>query len=143
MFLTSLLGTQTIFNQGNDFDWFGWSWLMFGLLIAVIVALPCFVIWELGERHPVLDIRLFGQRNYAVAAICSMLGFLSIQGLFSIFVTQAQLLLGYSSSLAGLIFMAMISLSVPLVSMAHKLCEGNDARFVASLNLLGLSFMML
>ena len=72
VFLTViLLGTQTIFNQGNDFDWFGWSWFMFGLLIAVIVALPCFVIWELGERHPVLDIRLFGHRNYAVAAICS------------------------------------------------------------------------
>lgn len=138
-----LLGTQTIFNQGNDFDWFGWSWLMFGLLVAVIAALPCFIIWEMGERHPVLDIRLFAHRNYAVAAICSMLGFLSIQGLFSIFVTQAQLLLGYSSSLAGLIFMAMIPLSVPLVAIAHKLCEGHDARFVASLNLLGLSLMML
>ncbi|HUI21283.1 MAG TPA: MFS transporter [Methylocella sp.] len=138
-----LLGTQTIFNQGNDFDWFGWSWLMFGLLVAVIAALPCFAIWEMAERHPVLDIRLFAHRNYAVAAICSMLGFLSIQGLFSIFVTQAQLLLGYSSSLAGLIFMAMIPFSVPLIAVAHKLCEGHDARFVASLNLLGLSFMML
>ena len=64
--------------MGNDFDWFGWSWLMFGLLIAVIVALPCFVIWEMGERHPVLDIRLFGHRNYAVATICSVVGFFSI-----------------------------------------------------------------
>jgi len=137
-----LLGIQTIFNQGNDFDWFGWSWLMFGMLVAVIAALPCFIVWEMGERHPVLDIRLFAHRNYAVAAICSMLGFLSIQGLFSIFVTQAQLLLGYSSALAGLIFVAMIPLSVPLVAISHKLCEGHDARFVASLNLLGLSFMM-
>jgi len=23
-----------------------------------------FVIWELGERHPALDLRLFGNRNY-------------------------------------------------------------------------------
>ncbi|MCL2453422.1 MAG: MFS transporter, partial [Alphaproteobacteria bacterium] len=89
-----LLGTQTILNQGNDFDWFGWSWFMFGVLVAVLVALPCFFIWELGERHPLVDIRLFTRRNYTVAAVCSVLGFLSVQGLFSIFVTQLQLLLG-------------------------------------------------
>ncbi|HTV33942.1 MAG TPA: MFS transporter, partial [Methylocella sp.] len=137
-----LLGTQTIINQGNDFDWFGWSWLMFGLLVAVIVALPCFIIWEMGERHPLLDIRLFTHRNYAVGAVCSILGFLSIQGLFSIFVTQAQLLLGYSSDLAGFIFIGMIPFALPLIVIAHKLCDGHDARFVASLNLLGLAFVM-
>ncbi len=133
-----LLGIQTIFNQGNDFDWFE-SPLLFGVLITVLVALPCFIIWELGERHPALDIRLFAHRNYTIATICSMLGFLSIQGLFSVFVGQLQLLLGYSSSLAGLVFMSMIPLSMPLVAIAHNLCTGHDARFVACLNLLGLS----
>ena len=55
---------------------------------------------------------------------------------------QLQVLLGYSSSLAGAVFLSMIVFSLPLVSIAHKLCEANDARFVASLNLLGLSLMM-
>ncbi|MGH6843187.1 MAG: MFS transporter, partial [Methylocella sp.] len=87
-----LLGVQTIFNQGNDFDWFGWSWFLFGVLIAVIVAVPCFIIWELGERHPAIDLRLFAYRNYAVAVICSFVGFLVIQGLLSVFVGQLQLL---------------------------------------------------
>jgi len=136
-----LLGIQTILNQGNDFDWFE-SRLLFGVLITVIVALPCFIIWELGERHPVLDVRLFAYRNYTIAAICSVLGFLAIQGLFSVFVGQLQTLLGYSSSLAGLIFMSMIPLSMPLVAVAHTLCIGHDARLVACLNLLGLSLTM-
>jgi DHA2 family multidrug resistance protein len=137
-----VLGTQTILNMGNDSDWFGWSWLLFCMLITVIAALPCFIIWELGERHPALDIRLFAHRNYAVATTCSMLGFLSIVGLFSIFVVQAQLLLGYSSALAGFIYVSMIPFSVPLIIIAHKLCVGHDARFVACLNLLGLSLIM-
>lgn len=136
-----LLGVQTILNMGNDFDWFGWSWFLFGVLISVIVALPCFIIWELGERHPVLNIRLFAHRNFSVATICSMLGFLSIQGLFSIFVTQAQLLLGYSSTLAGLVYVGLIPFAVPLVAIAHKLCVGHDARFISSLNLLGLALI--
>jgi DHA2 family multidrug resistance protein len=33
-------------------------------------------------------------------------------------------------------------LSLPVIVIAHKLCEGHDARFVACLNLLGLAFIM-
>jgi MFS transporter, DHA2 family, multidrug resistance protein len=138
----TIMGTQTILNMGNDFDWFGWSWFLFGLLIAVIISFVCFIIWELGERHPALDIRLFVHRNYAIAMICSLLGFLSIQGLVSLMTGQLQVLLGYSSSLAGLVFLAMILLSLPTIVIAHKLCEGHDARFVACLNLLGLALIM-
>lgn len=137
-----LLSAQTILNQGNDFDWFGWSWFMRAMLVTLVLALPCFVIWELGERRPVLDLSLWGHRNYAIASICAMLGFLFIQGLFSIFVTQLQLLLGYSSVLAGMTFVALIPFAVPLILVAHKLCEGLDARLIASLNLLGLAFVL-
>src|SRR5579875_28945 len=137
-----ILGTQTVLNMGNDFDWFGWSWFLFGALITAIIAFVCFIVWELGERNPALDIRLFAHRNYAVATVCSLAGFLSIQGLVSLMTGQLQVLLGYSSSLAGAVFLSMIVLSLPLIAVAHKLCEGHDARFVASLNLLGLSFMM-
>jgi MFS transporter, DHA2 family, multidrug resistance protein len=142
LFVATLLGVQTILNQANDFDWFGWSWFMRGVLFIVLVALPSFVIWELTERRPMLDISLFAHRNYAIATICATLGFLFIQGLISMFVTQLQLLLGYSSVLAGAAFTVMIPLSVPLVSVAHRLCESLDARLVCSLNLIGLSFVM-
>lgn len=131
-----LFGVQTIFNQGNDYDWLESS-LLFGALIVVIAALPCFIVWELGERHPAIDLRLFGYRNYTVAVICSFVGFLIIQGLLSIFVVQLQVLLGYSSSLAGLVYLTMIVLSVPLVSVIHELCRKLDVRLIASVNFLG------
>lgn len=137
-----ILGAQTILNMGNDYDWFGWSMLLSGLLITVIWALVCFIVWELAERHPILDVRLFAHRNYAIATICSLVGFISIQGLISLMTGQLQVLLGYSSSLAGLVFLPMIFLSLPVIMVAHKLCEGLDARFVASLNFLGLALVM-
>lgn len=133
-----LFGIQTILNQGNDFEWFEY-WVNSALLIAVVVALPCFVVWELGERHPALDIRLFAHRNFTVGIICSMLGFLCIQGLLSVFVSQLQLLLGYSSDLAGLVYLTMVILSAPLVAVVHELIKGIDARLVASLNFLGMA----
>lgn len=131
-----LLGLQTIFNQGNDFDWFE-SPILASALVVVVVALPCFVIWELAERHPAIDVRLFAYRNYAIAMVCSVLGFLVIQGLLSVFVGQLQLLLGYSSSLAGVVYLSMIFLSMPLVSIMHELCRKVDVRLVACLNFLG------
>ncbi|MGH6838992.1 MAG: MFS transporter [Methylocella sp.] len=132
-----LLGIQTIFNQGNDFDWFGWSWFLFGVLVAVIVALLCFFIWEFGERRPAIDVRLFAYRNYAVAVICSVAGFLVIQGLLSVFVGQLQLLLGYSSSLAGLLYLSMIFLSVPVAAVIHEVCQKFDVRLIACCSFLG------
>ncbi|MBI1868469.1 MAG: DHA2 family efflux MFS transporter permease subunit [Methylocystis sp.] len=131
-----LLGTQTIFNQGNDFDWFE-SPILMSALVVVAVALPCFVIWELGERHPAIDLRLFAYRNYAVAVICSFVGFLVIQGLLSVFIVQLQVLLGYSSSLAGLVYVSMIFLAAPLVAIVHELCRDVDVRLIACLNFLG------
>jgi DHA2 family multidrug resistance protein len=131
-----LLSAQTIFNQGNDFDWLASPFLV-AALIAFVFALPCFVIWELAERHPAMDLRLFAYRNYAVAVICSVVGFFVIQGLLSLFIVQLQLLLGYTSSLAGLVYISMIFLSVPLVAVVHVLSRNTDPRAIACWTFLG------
>ncbi len=132
---------QTIFNQGNDFDWFA-SPILAGALVVVIAAIPCFFIWELGERRPAIDVRLLAYRNYAIAVICSVVGFLVIQGQLSVFVVQLQLLLGYSSSLAGIVYLTMILLSVPLVAIIHELCRKFDVRLICCLNFLGFAGTM-
>jgi hypothetical protein len=60
-------------NMGDDFEWLVSPFLT-GVLVTVLVVLPCFIIWEMAERHPALDIRLFGHRNFTIGIICSMLG---------------------------------------------------------------------
>jgi len=137
-----LFGIQTILNQGNDFDWFASSFL-FAIAVILAVATPCLIFWELGERRPAIEIRLFTYRNFAIASLCSTLGFLIIQGLLvALFVGQLQLLLGYSSSLAGLVYMIMIPLSAPMVALAHILCKGVDARLLVCLNFAGFSVIL-
>jgi DHA2 family multidrug resistance protein len=132
------LGSQTIFNMGNDFDWLH-SPILLGALVVVALAAPCFVIWELGERHPAIDVRLFTHRNYAIATLCSVVGFLVIQGLLSLLIVQMQVLLGYSSSLAGGVYLSMLLLSVPTAAIAHELCKKFDVRLICFLNFLGFS----
>lgn len=129
-------GVQTLLNMGNDFDWLD-APLLRGLLVVVLVALPCLVIWELGERHPAVDVRLFAHRNVAIGVICLTVGFFSIQGLLALFIVQLQTLLGYSSFLAGRVFLPMLLLGVPAIMVMHELCKRIDARLLASLSCLG------
>ncbi len=133
---TIFLGSQTIFNMGNDFDWLH-SPILLGALTMIVVALPCFIIWELGERHPAIDVRLFAQRNYAIATFCSVVGFFVIQGLLSLLIVQLQLLLGYSSTLAGGVYLSMLLLSVPTAAIVHELCKQFDVRLICCLNFVG------
>jgi MFS transporter, DHA2 family, multidrug resistance protein len=132
-------GVQTVLNQGNDFEWFQSPFLS-GVLLTVIVALPWFIVWELGERHPAVRLKLFAHRNFAIAVACLTLGFLAIQGLLSLFIVQLQLILGYSSFLAGMVFLSIILFAAPLTAMMNEICKLADTRLFACLNLLGFAF---
>ncbi len=135
---TIFIGVQTILNMGNDFDWFG-SPLLMWLLLAVLLALPMFIFWEFGELRPALDLRLFLHRNFAIATICSLLGFLVIQGLLSVFVVQLQTLLGFTSSRAGMVYLTMIFLAMAAAAVVHEICRNVDARLIVFLNFIGLA----
>ncbi|MDF0666395.1 MAG: DHA2 family efflux MFS transporter permease subunit [Nitrospira sp.] len=127
---------QSMLNGGNDFDWFD-DPLLRGLLVVVLVAVPIWIVWELGERRPAMDLRLFAHRNFAVGLLCLCLGFFSIQGLLALFVVHLQLLLGYSSELAGLVFLPMVLLGMPLIAVMHEVAKRLDVRWLACVNSLG------
>lgn len=127
---------QTILNGGNDFDWFD-DPLLCVMLAVVIAAVPVWIVWELGEHRPAMDLRLFTHRNFSVGLLCLGLGFLSIQGLLSLFVVQLQMLLGYSAELAGLVFLPMLLLGLPMIALMHEIAKRLDVRWLACLNGLG------
>jgi DHA2 family multidrug resistance protein len=131
-----LLGLQTLLNMGNDFDWLDSPFLQ-AVAIVLLIAFPCFIIWELGERHPTLNLRLFMHRNFVIGVISLMLGFFSIQGLLSLLIVQIQLILGYSSKLAGLALLPLVLLGAPAIAVMHILCKYVDARWLICLNSLG------
>ncbi len=132
-----MLGSlQTLLNQGNDWDWNNSPYLM-GLLACTVITFVYWVIWELGLREPFLDIRLFAHRNFAIGTLCLFFGFLCFQGLLSMLVVQLQLLMGYSSFLAGLVFLPMAIFAKPVAGVFHEIVKRYDARLLASVNLLG------
>ena len=77
------------------------------------------------------------------ALLALSLGFLGFQGLLSLLIVQLQLLLGYSSKLAGMVFLPMLLLSKPASIVAHQLSSRMDARWLASASLFALLLALL
>ncbi|MGZ4998951.1 MAG: DHA2 family efflux MFS transporter permease subunit [Methylomonas sp.] len=136
LFALILFGFQTLLNQGNDWDWMRSSYID-GLMVFIIVAMMYWVIWELSLRRPFLDIRLFAHRNFTIGVLILFVGFLFFQGLLSLLIVQLQLALGYSSFLAGLVFLPMAIFAKPMAGVFHEIVKRFDARLLASFNLLG------
>jgi MFS transporter, DHA2 family, multidrug resistance protein len=96
------LGTlQIVLDQGQDADWLAAVWLRWFLAIIVLSFIG-FIIRELLTDHPIVDLRIFRNRNFAVSgALFALFGF-SIYGLLTLQPLFLQTLLGYSALDAGL-----------------------------------------
>ncbi|MGR8979683.1 MAG: DHA2 family efflux MFS transporter permease subunit [Gammaproteobacteria bacterium] len=138
LLVIALGGFQTLLNQGNDWDWSNSYYIMMVSFIT-LSALLYWIAWELSVRRPFLDIGLFAHRNFTIGVLILSIGFLFFQGLLSLLIVQLQLLLGYSSFLAGLVFLPMAVFAKPTAGVFHEIVKRCDARLLASLNLLGFS----
>jgi MFS transporter, DHA2 family, multidrug resistance protein len=110
---------QIILDKGQREDWLASGFIRF-FLVTMLIGLIAGVIWELREKHPVVDLRMLKERNFAIATLAMFfLGFV----LYSSTVLIPQLLqqlMGYSAELAGLALSpggAVIMLMMPVVGL--------------------------
>jgi len=68
LLLIGVAALQIMLDKGNDEEWFQSPFIVGNFLIAFI-GFSFFVAWELTEQRPIVDLRLLGQRNFAVACI--------------------------------------------------------------------------
>jgi DHA2 family multidrug resistance protein len=113
---------QIVLEEGNKDDWFG-SPFITRLSILSAVSLVAFIIIELRRRNPLVNLKLFGQRNFAFSTICNvMLGFVLYAAVYliPIYLSQSH---GYSARQSGAV-MAWIGLPqliiIPFVPMLMR-----------------------
>src|SRR6266853_2530095 len=92
---------QILLDKGQEDDWFE-SHLMVVLAIVAAVLLTAFVIHELVTDDPVVDLRVFKIRSYAVGVfLMTVVGFV-LYGSLVLLPIMLQTLLGYPSLQAGI-----------------------------------------
>lgn len=65
---------QIMLDKGKELDWFH-SGEVVALGVVALVGLIAFVIWELTEVHPVVDLTLFKRRNFWAGVLALSVGY--------------------------------------------------------------------
>jgi len=91
---------QLMLDKGNELDWFS-SPFIAGLAVTVALCFSLFLIWQLTEKHPVVDLRLFAQRNFTLAVLSMSIMFMSFMAMNLITTLWLQTQLGYTAEAAG------------------------------------------
>lgn len=91
---------QILLDKGQQEDWFSSDFIRW-LLVLTVVGLSAFIINELMENQPIVNLRVFKNRSYATGVfMMTVLGFV-LYGATVLIPIYLQQLLGYSALDAG------------------------------------------
>jgi len=146
MIAVGLGALQIVLDKGQRDDWFE-SHFISTLAVISAVGIITAIIWELRHKNPIIDLRLFKNRGFAIGnGMMFMLG-VALYGTTVLLPQFVQTLLGYTAQEAGLALMPggfTVMLFMPVVGFL--LSRRVDARklvaygmFVLSLSLFNMT----
>jgi DHA2 family multidrug resistance protein len=92
---------QVVLDRGQEKDWFGTHWIT-AMMVVAIGALTAFVLYELWAKDPVVNLRVFKNRNYATGAFMMAVLGVGLYGSVVLIPLVLQTLLGYPAVQAGI-----------------------------------------
>jgi DHA2 family multidrug resistance protein len=134
---------QVMLDQGKDLDWFNSTEIVV-LAIVTAIGFAAFLIWELTEKHPIVDLSLFKSRNFALGTLAFCLGYAVFFAGNLLMPLWLQTQVGYNATWAGLVAAPAGVIAVLLTPLSSKLLGKVDARIIASIAFIafGISFLM-
>lgn len=123
---------QIMLDLGKNADWFQDTTICVLAIIAA-VGFVAWVIWELTDANPAVDLTLFKSRNFAIGNIAFCLGYAVFFANILILPLWLQTQLGYTATWAGLIAAPSGVVAVFLSPLAARLSGKVDARILATI----------
>ena len=118
---------QIMLDEGKDKDWFS-SLEIRVLAITAVIGFISFLIWELTEKNPIVDLRVFRHRGFSSCMLVLALAFGAFFGLNVLTPQWLQFNLGYTTTWAGMVVAWGGLLSVVFSPIAAKLANRVDPR---------------
>ncbi|MBI5014574.1 MAG: DHA2 family efflux MFS transporter permease subunit [Deltaproteobacteria bacterium] len=133
---------QIVLDKGQTEDWFDSHFIQIFAALAVIGWFGS-IVWELRHRHPVVDLRLFKDWNFAKSTVLMFaLGFV-LYGSTVLLPLLMQTQMGYTALLAGLAMSPGGLVVVFLMPVAGRLVSKVQPRWIAAFGMLVLGTAML
>jgi MFS transporter, DHA2 family, multidrug resistance protein len=131
-FLTLAMGgLQIMLDKGEENDWFSSNFIRF-FAVMFVVGLIGLIVWELRKNDPLINLRLFKYKNFAICCFLMMLvgGVLNASTVLQ--PQFLQQLLGYTATNAGLALTAGGFSLVVVMPFAGMLTGRFPARNIAA-----------
>jgi DHA2 family multidrug resistance protein len=96
-----LAALEVVLDKGQEEDWFHSSFIV-GFTLVAVVCLTSFVLWEWNHESPIVDIRMFRRRSFAVANVLMLTLGLALFGSTVLLPQYLQVLMGYTAQQSGM-----------------------------------------
>jgi len=116
-------------DRGQREDWFS-SGLITTTAMICAFSFLAFIPWELSQKEPVVNIRLFGNRNFIIANVFMLLMGLIVFGTTQFIPQLLQQVLGYTATNAGLALTAGGLATLLVMPLAGFLSTRVDPRLL-------------
>ena len=124
---------QVMLDKGKDLDWFGSGFIVTLACIAA-VGLAVFLVWELTEDHPIVDLSLFRSRNFAVSTVAMLFAYGLFFGNVVLLPLWLQQYMGYTATLAGWVLAPVGFLAIVLSPVVGRFNDRIDPRIMVTLS---------
>jgi MFS transporter, DHA2 family, multidrug resistance protein len=133
---------EYVLDKGQEEDWFNSHTIVIFATIAA-VALVTFVIWEWRQEHPVVEVRLFRDRNFAISNLMMLVLGMALYGSTVLLPLYLQVWMGYSAQDAGMALSPGGFIVILLLPLVGKLLSKVDARYLIAFGFLVTSAALL
>ena len=93
---------QVMLDKGQDEDWFSSNFIRW-LAVGAFVGFIAFLVWEMREKHPIVNLRVLTDRNLAVGAGLNLAIGAILYSTTAMLPQFLQNLLGYPAFQSGLV----------------------------------------
>jgi DHA2 family multidrug resistance protein len=122
---------QVMLDTGKDADWFASTQIVI-LFLVTVIGFVVWLIWELTEKHPIIDLSLFRGRNFALGTLAFCLGYAVFFAANLLMPLWLQTQVGYTATWAGLVAAPTGVVAVLLTPLSARLMGRIDARIMAT-----------
>jgi DHA2 family multidrug resistance protein len=123
---------QIMLDKGQEDDWFGSHTIVICCVLAV-VGLTCFLYRELTIEHPILDLKLYKKRNFAMTQIVMLIIGAALYATTVMIPQFLQELMGYTAAQAGLALSLGGLVLIVLFPIAGYLGQKLDPRLMITI----------
>lgn len=133
---------QLVLDKGQEADWFEARWIRV-VSVVCAAAFVGFIVRELTNREPIVQLRILLDRNFAVGtAITTLFGF-SLYGVTALLPLFLQTLMGYSALDSGLAVSPRGLGSLAAMMVVGILVNYVDGRILLALGIAGFAYSSL